>query len=163
MCGVRQAAAAAAKAKGLTRSVIRSFQSGYVAPAIAAYIVAYDGPARMETVYEWIKAAYSNLGVVEPSFSADQKRIQVPSPSLDGVYVLGRGFCNFGNTPYGFLRDGMVAESPHVHWEVADCQRGSLLYFFLNMTVATNSVEGAWLNPLPYLQGFAMHDISFRP
>ena len=52
--GVRQAVSAASKAKSYERHLVRAFEVGYHPPAILNYVVAYDGPARMETVRNWV-------------------------------------------------------------------------------------------------------------
>jgi hypothetical protein len=36
-----------------------------------------------------------------------------------------------------------------------------LLSLFLLLTVATSNVEGAWLNPLPYLANFHVGNVIF--
>jgi hypothetical protein len=37
----------------------------------------------------------------------------------------------------------------------------NLLSLFLLLTVATSSLQGAWLNPLPYLEKFKVFDMQF--
>lgn len=159
--GIKQAIQAAYRAKQLSRNIIKSFHTGYIPPAIVSYVVAYDGPAKMETVHGWIKEVYLELGMIEPIFQVGQDRSAMPSPSLDGVYILGKGFCNFCNIPYSFLTSEILSQQPAIRWEIANCSRGSLLSFFLNLTVITNNVEAAWLDPLPYLTQFRVEAINF--
>jgi hypothetical protein len=40
-------------AKQLSPNVVQSFRTGYIPPKILNYVVAYDGPASMKTVYGW--------------------------------------------------------------------------------------------------------------
>jgi hypothetical protein len=119
-----------------------------------SFVVAYDGPVNMDTVHSWIKEAYQSNGLSEPPMAASQDRSQIAGPALEGVFVLGKGFLNFDNAPYGFLNDQVRAAHPQVRWAIAQAERGSLLSLFLLLTVATSNVEGSWLNPLPYLETF---------
>jgi hypothetical protein len=159
--GIDQAVGAAIAAKTLKKNEVRSFSTGYIPPAILSFVVAYDGPAKMETVHTWIKEAYASRGIKEPAMPAEGLRVHIPSPALDGVFVLGKGFLNFDNIPYGFITDEIRKQHPDVRWAIATAQRGSLLSLFLLLTVATSNVEGAWLNPLPYLANFHVGNVIF--
>ncbi len=158
--GVKQAGGAAKRAKSLAKNIVRSFHTGYLPPAIVSYVVAYDGPERMETVHRWVKSAYADLSITEPTFQKDKDRSQIPSPALDGLFVLGKGFCSFRNIPYGFIRPEALNENPEIRWEMGNCAKGSLLYLFLYLTLISSNIEGAWLDPLPYLGQFHVNQIS---
>src|SRR5688572_10764507 len=90
---LEQAVKAARNAKALVPNVTTSFHTGYVPPKVLNYVVAYDGPAQMQTVYNWIPQIHAALGIVIPDLSLDEsQRVSTPSPSVDGVIVLKRGF-----------------------------------------------------------------------
>lgn len=139
---------------------MKSFSTGYIPPSILSFVVAYDGPAKMETAHVWVKEAYKSQGLVEPTLP-ENDRVAIAGPALEGVFVLGRGFLNLDNAPYGFIPAQVRKEYPEVCWAIAQSERGSLLSLFLLLTVATSNVEGAWLNPLPYLEPFRVHDLQF--
>ncbi|WP_407278307.1 DUF6602 domain-containing protein [Aromatoleum evansii] len=159
--GVAQAVGAARNAKALQKHEIKSFSSGYIPPSILSFVVAYDGPAKMETVHTWVKEVYQVGGIVEPAMPAEGDRSAIASPALEGVFVLGKGFLNYDNAPYGFVRPEARKTHPEIRWAIANSERGSLLSLFVLLTVATSNVEGAWLNPLPYLGGFKVSDLQF--
>ena len=86
---LEQAIGAARRAKALTPNVTSSFTSGYIPPKVLNYVVAYDGPAQMQTVYHWILRVHTALGVTISSLPQDgAERLRTPSPSIDGVFVL---------------------------------------------------------------------------
>lgn len=154
---IEQSVRTAATVKGLARNIVQAFSAGYQPPSILSYVVAYDGPAKMDTAYNWILSAHASQGIVSPNLpvTSDQ-RVQMPSPSIDAVFVLGKGFVNYDNAPVGFINDQIRAQNPDIKWFIADSPDGNLLMLFLFMTQAVSGVSGSWLNPLPYLSGFAI-------
>lgn len=159
--GIEQAVRAARAAKQLKRNEHKAFSAGYTPPSVLSFVVAYDGPAKMETTHAWVKEAYQALGVSEPDMPPDADRSRIAGPGLEGVFVLGKGFLNFDNAPYGFVPQQVRKEHPNVHWAIAQTDRGSLLSFFMLLTVATSNVDAAWLNPLPYLEAFRVYDLKY--
>jgi hypothetical protein len=90
---------------------------------IGNYIVAYAGPAKMETVFGWIANSYRALELSDPDFGhAD--RTFIPSAALDGVYILGVGACIFENN-IGFSQNYSLAY-PTASWSIIDTDRGAL-------------------------------------
>lgn len=160
---MQQAVGAAANAKRLVKSENRSFTAGYVPPSILSFVVAYEGPAKMETAHNWLTECYVANGLASPPFPPGEARMSVASPSLDGLFVLGTGFMNFDNGPYGFISDQSRKDHPEVKWAIVNTPAGALLSLFLQLTVATNNIEGAWLNPLPYLKNFKVGEVLGRP
>jgi hypothetical protein len=159
--GIEQAVRAARNAKALKKHEVKSFSSGYIPPSILSFVVAYDGPAKMETAHTWVKEVYQTEGLAEPDMPAEGDRSSIASPALEGVFVLGKGFLNFDNAPYGFVQQELRKAHPEIRWTIANTERGSLLSLFLLLTVATSSLQGAWLNPLPYLEKFKVSELQF--
>lgn len=161
---IEQTVRAARYAKGLTLNTVKSFSTGYQPPSILNYVVAYAGPAHMGTVHGWISPAHAKVGVpnsvLPPKGDA---RVGIPSPSIDGIFVLGKGFVVFDNFPIGFINDNMRQQLPASCWSVADTPRGSLLLLFMILTTAVSGVAASWLNPLPYLSGWGVQNVTFRP
>ena len=159
---IEQVIKSAKYAKGLQRNLITSFTAGYHPPSILNYVVAYAGPEQMSTVQGWISAAHVQFGVQNPTLPpSGTARFATPSPSIDGIFVLGKGFVVFDNFPVGFVTDAMRQTFPQGLWSVCDGPQGSLLLLFICLTTAVSGVSGAWLNPLPYLQNFAMQQSTF--
>jgi hypothetical protein len=158
---IEQSVKAALVTKRLKKSEIKAFSTGYIPPSVLNFVVAYDGPAKMESVQNWIKEVYSASGLSEPAFNVGIDRMSIASSALDGVFVLGKGFLNFDNAPYGFMTDQTRQSHPNLRWVIANSDRGSLLSLFIGLTAATSNVEGAWFNPLPYLSAFRISDLKY--
>jgi len=159
---VEQAVGAARNAKALTPNLVSSFTTGYIPPKVLNYVVAYDGPAQMSTVHSWIGTAHAKLGVIVPNLPLQaDARINTPSPSVDGVIVLGKGFVYFDNVPTGFATEAArAAAQPEMKWIIGDTVSGNLLLLFMMLQGATANIEGRWLNALPYLAKFHVPMIS---
>jgi hypothetical protein len=160
---LEQAMRAARYAKSLKLNTITSFSTGYHPPTILNYLASYAGPAQMSTVHGWIAPAHANHGVYVPVLPpTGDARIGIPSPSVDGIFVLGKGFVVFDNFPIGFVTDGARQQAPTACWSVADASAGSLLLLFMFLTTAVSGISGSWLNPLPYISQWQIHN-TFRP
>lgn len=143
--------------KGLQRNIVTSFTTGYQPPSILNYVVAYDGPASMQTILGWIKDIHSSLGITySPMGQTLGDRIKVASPSLDGIFVLGKGFIQFDNCPLNFLTDDARAQNPKVRWTAADSPDDNLLLLFITLTQAASGVSASWLNSVPYLSSVSL-------
>jgi hypothetical protein len=159
--GIEQAVKAARNAKALVPNVTSSFFAGFAPPKVLNYVVGYDGPAHMETAYEWINQVHATLGVKISNLPLeDDKRMSTASPSIDGVFVLNKGFLYFDNFPVGFINAPMRFTKPDLKWALADSASGNLLLFFLFLQTATANIEGKWLNTLPYLASFNVPNIQ---
>jgi hypothetical protein len=161
--GFKESVDTAHKLKGLKKNLVTSFHTGYQPPSILSFLVAYDGPASMKTVHGWITRVHSELGITIPDLPQTQgARVTIAGPSIDGVFVLGRGFLYFDNAPIGFIHDDRRAQWPDRKWVYVDTDRGSLLLLFLILTAAVSGVSASWLDPFPYLTGFTLDEIAFE-
>lgn len=151
---LQQAIGAARNAKALSPHFVTAFQAGYVPPKVLNYVVAYDGPANIETVQGWLHEIHSDIGVVAFDLPPGDERLNQPSPSVDGIFVLGKGFSYFDNVPNGFNTPESRAGQPSVKWIHANSTSGNLLLQFLFLQSATANISGRWLNPIPYLSSF---------
>lgn len=159
---MEQSIKAAKISKSLIQNVITSFHAGYIPPKILNYVVAYGGPANMRTVYNWIPPIHNSLGVaIQDLPQNDEQRIKTASPSIDGVFVLNKGFIYFDNVPFGFANQNARTAHPNLKWVIGNTDTGNLLLFFLFLQTATANIEGKWLNAFPYMQCFQVPNISF--
>jgi len=153
---------AAKKSKSLIKSVTQSFSTGYIPPAILNFIVAYNGPQNMSTVNGWISKIHDSLKISCPSLSTDSMiRITTPSPSVDGIFILERGFLYFDNVPIGLVNASERREHPNNKWVFCNTETGNLLLFFMFLQEATANIQGQWLNPGPYLRSFSLKNVQF--
>jgi hypothetical protein len=157
---MEQSIKAAKNAKELTPNTLSSFSAGYIPPKVLSYVIAYEGPANMQTVYNWIPAIHSTLGVTIADLPQDAKRLSTPSPSIDGAFILNKGFLYFDNVPNGFTNTSERAAHPKMKWLYADTPNGNLLLFFLLLQTATQNIEGKWLNSVPYIQNYIVPTIQ---
>jgi hypothetical protein len=159
--------------KGLKRNVVPSLQFGPQPPSILSYVVAYQGPAKMSTVYDWLKPIHQSLGIVYPDLAAvPQGRHTIPSPSVDGIFVLGKGFIRFANVPLETLtgvisgipdapiRADLLAKAPSLKWIVREAPTGNLLWLFIILTEFARGFSLARLNLSPYLSAGEIGSIS---
>ena len=61
---MRQSIQTAKNVKALTRNVTTAFTTGFQPPAILNYVVAYDGPASMQTVAGWFPVIHAECGII---------------------------------------------------------------------------------------------------
>lgn len=153
--GIKQSIDAAITSKSLQQNVVRSFSTGFIPPTIQNYVVAYDGPANMSTVYGWVNNYHLQKGIQINSSSND--RLDISSPSLDGIFVLGKGFIQFDNTPISFIDDNTRTQNPGKYWIMSNNISANVLLLFILLLQATNNIQGAWLNPLPYLSNWTVN------
>ncbi|WP_122322408.1 DUF6602 domain-containing protein, partial [Pseudomonas amygdali] len=149
--GMHQALTAARQAKQLEKSEVWTFSSGFIPPAILSFVVAYEGPQKMETVLNWITELESELGISIPSLPLGAGRLNTPSASIDGVFILGKGFVTFDNFPTGFLDDPARSINSNIKWVAASATHGALLWLFHMLTQASMNISGTFLNMIPYM------------
>jgi hypothetical protein len=112
---LKQSIKAARNIKKLKRHIYLSSSTVRQWKNVLSYVVAYNGPARMKTVYDWINPIYSSEGIAYPSMDPAKSRdVNFPSLSIDGIFVLGKGFVNFHNTPIGFLKKEVYDQNPEI-------------------------------------------------
>lgn len=143
---IDQSVRAAHAAKSLVPNVNKSFSSGWIPPRVLNFVVAYQGPQSMGTVHSWIINAHHANGIPLPDLS-QADRVLVPGTALDGAFLLQKGFVKLDNSP--LTLNYQQFQGTHV---VCDTLSGNLLMLFLALQEACDNIEGAWLNPVPYLQ-----------
>lgn len=149
---LKKAVQAANVIKQLSRSIFTGFTAGYQPPSILSYVVAYDGPEDMKTVYQWLTPIHRSLDIPYPPVKSTwQERTSVASPSLDGIFVLGKGLVLFDNQPIGWEFDELRKKIPEGRWIYANIQSGNLLLLFLLLTYAINAFALSVFDPNPYL------------
>jgi len=144
------------RAKRLSKSVIACAEAGYCPPSILSFVIAYDGPAQMETVHGWLDPLCKKHGITYPRLPPNeqrQKRQTVSSTCVDAIFVLGRGAVTFDTWPMQFVTDDVHDALPGLKWIIADVERGALVLFFLWLTSAASGMRHSWLDSTPYLAG----------
>lgn len=141
---IDQSVRAANNAKQLTPNINRSFSTGWMPPKVLNYVVAYTGPAQMSTVHGWIMNSHRTLNVPLPIWTQENKTT-IPGTTLDGVFLLNKGFVKLDNTPL------TLNQSSNGIYTISDSTSGNILMLFLCLQGACDNIDGAWLNPIPYV------------
>ncbi len=155
--GIDQSVKAARAAKLLTPHVAMSFSTGWIPPRVLNFVVAYEGPAQMETAHRWILNVHSTYSIPLPQWTHDQRET-FPGTALDGVFILQKGFVKLDNSPMTFNNTHPPATGIHA---ICDTTSGTLLMLFLALQEACNNIQGAWLDPIPYLQSARYPTVRF--
>ena len=146
-----KAVRAAHDIKQLERHDRHVMSAGYRPPSILSYVVAYDGPASMETVSGWLNPIHQELSLAYPLI-APENRLSTPSPSLDGIFVLGKGFVLFANSPFTFAEIEQIRQQGvNVNWYFADTESDNLMLLFLLLTNVTTNIGETYFEPFAYL------------
>lgn len=109
-----------------------------------SYLVAFDGPANMSTIADWMQKQ-----VVEEGMKPDEM--------VDFVVVLGKGILwridSFKNLP--------LNGSSSNFWAFKDLKEGSLYFLFIHMLTWCNSSSSP-RNTMGYAEKFELNNISFK-
>lgn len=144
---------AAERIKKLKREVT-GVRFGYVPPGIVSYLVAYDGPSKMKTVYGWLDHIHKEEGISVPELSLSRSdRLKKACPSIDAVFILGKGFLYFDNQQTGYTSNKIHKEHPETKWIYADSQDGNIYLLFIFLTDIVCSFMATIPRLTPYLGG----------
>jgi hypothetical protein len=149
--GVDQSMEASFNSKSLNSNKISSYSTGWVPPKILNYVIAYNGPSKIDTIDNWVTKSYLDLNIPRPTWN-QQNRLNVCGTALDGIFLLKKGFWMLDNTPLSFnhKNDDLTHGKGDTAW-VAHCTNGSLLMLFLLLQQACINIEGEQPNLLPYI------------
>lgn len=160
--GLLQAVDTAKRIKQLERNLDFNISVGYVQQSPLCYLVAYDGPASLHTVYNWLVEVNQQLGVVPETILLSNKntKISTINPGLDGIFILGTGFIHFYNAPVSMLNMDHFAKHPNHHWVVMEQSEGNLLPLFLNITKVASIFSKTDFNSSSYLKHLRFSNIG---
>jgi hypothetical protein len=145
----------ASNAKRLQRHLVTAFTSGYVPPGILSYVIAYDGPANISTVYDWLLRSEASRGLNQQALPTNgEARQGVLSESLEGIFCLGNGSIIFDNALISLVTDQARAADRAARRQVIQSTDGNLLWLFLLLTQAGANTTGQWGDLVPYLQRY---------
>lgn len=154
----------AARAKRLQRLLVTSFTSGYVPPGILSYVVAYDGPAHIETVFRWLVEIEQEQGLNTANLPpTGDLRAGVLSQSLEGVFILGKGSIIFDNGSVGVISDANRTYRPTARFQFMESGDQNLVWLFMLLTAATSNTAGQWPQLNAYLSRAQFQNVKFGP
>jgi hypothetical protein len=152
---LKDAIEAAVKVKALKRESQPILHSGYLPPGILCFVVAYECVATIGTVYGWIEKIYKESNLSDPMLGDWPGRSEVSSTSLDGIFVLGKGYILLDNSVLAaaFLTpENRVGKT--IRWLVIEPPSGSLFVFFMLITMALSGVAVRVFQIGQYVHGF---------
>lgn len=150
--GLKRSIKAANRVKQLKRNV-SALTAGYRPPGIVSYVVAYDGPANIDTVYGWLGKIHNEEQIAIPKLPLTrQGRAKVLCPSVDSVFLLGKGFLYFDNMFTGYTSNPIHEENPDAKWIYADSADGNVCLLSLFLTDVISSYLASIPRLTPYLK-----------
>jgi len=153
---------AAMNCKKMERHFHEGLKLWYQPPKIINIIVAYNGPTKMKTVYKWIKKIDKEFGISYEEMSEDiQKRINVGSPGIDGVFILGKGYLHFDNWLINQFDPEMRKNNKWAKWLFGNTVDSNVLILFLNLSQIINTYSQRSLNMIPYLNKIDVKEFSW--
>lgn len=159
---LKQSIKASANSKKLKRTESQMLSSGHIPPSILNFVIAYDGPKNMSTVYKWIPKIYDELQIESEQLPLEEdKRTATPSKSIDAIFVLKKGFIYFDNSPMGFVNQDKRVRHRDMKWIMSDTENGSLLLLFLFIQQANLNLISDTFDPIPYLKNFKVMKLQF--
>lgn len=150
---LRQAVVAAQNSKKLKRNINSSIQAGYLPPGILNYLVAYQGPEKMETIVGWLKKIEKENNFNSDIPKTEQERWNTTSGTIDGIFVLNKGFVYFDNSPISFFEHDYETPQP-IGWNYSNTEKGNLVMLFTLLQQAVSNFQASWVNLIPYLKRF---------
>ncbi|WP_312670831.1 DUF6602 domain-containing protein [Pseudescherichia sp.] len=148
---MKQAVKAAYNSKNLAPSINEIFGVPTFTKGIRNFLIAYDGPQNISTIYNWLKKAHEEHGITIPTLPNNPTRFSMPSPSLDAAFVLQKGFVQYDNFIEGLNTNKFRYGEEKFSWIYSDSANGNLLYLFHMLQYIIKSVNGSFLNATPYL------------
>lgn len=150
-----QSIKAANNAKKLEPNISKGFSSWRIPPKVLNYVVAYDWPRKMSTVWRQINNSHSKLKISLPYRKAEN-RILTAWTALDWVFILKRWFLILENTPLTLNSQN----TPDVIYSMSDSENGNILMLFLALQEACNNIEWAWLDPIAYVKKVKVKNVK---
>lgn len=158
----RKANLAARAIKSLPKSIGSGVAYGRPLPSPVSYIIAYDGPANFNTVYEWIGRLMKEEEFGFPAMPPNLKdRVGIPCPGIDAVFVLGKGFLYFDNAPVNWLPDEERKKNPAISWLWTTHAENNLLFFFLLLNSMISGFKHEVIDPSKYMKGIALPGLAW--
>ncbi len=149
----KKAFISAMRCKEMERNFHEGIKMWHSPPKILNYIVAYDGPQQMQTIYGWIKSIESELQIAYQEMPATrEERVNVSSPGIDGVFILGKGFIHFDNFVISHVNPKDRQDNPSMKWIFTELEVGNLLLLFLNLSQIICSYPQKAIQLIPYMK-----------
>lgn len=136
--------------KKLLENITFKDKEHYIPPGFFSIIVAYDGPAKMETIWGWICEYMGKNNLTIPEMPPQKlERAKIASPIVDLIIVLGKGYIQFDNSILSPV-DAWRERNPKGIWIISNDKTGNLLHLFLQLTFYIAHIPRNYLTISPY-------------
>lgn len=109
----------------------------------------------MGTVHTWILNSHTTNNIPLPQWNY-QDRSNTPRTSLDGVFVLNKGFVKLDNTLLSLNNQQTLSNGIYT---ISDNTDSNILMLFLSLQEACNNIDAAWLNSLAYVNNVSFSNV----
>jgi hypothetical protein len=107
-----------------------------------------------------LSTAHAGLGVQLPLMPSNHNDCQRTFwPSVDGIFLLGKGFLQSDSSAISYITDQVRKQHPHRQWIWCDAPHANLFLLFMLLTQAASAIEGRWLAGRPYIERFAVNGV----
>jgi hypothetical protein len=107
----------------------------------------------METVYGWLGKIHNETNICIPELGMSrEERAKILCPSVDSVFLLGKGFLYFDNTLTGYTSNPIHQEHSDAKWIYANSQDGNICLLSIFLTDVISSYLASIPRLTPYLR-----------
>lgn len=160
--GLEQCISATKEVKGLSDNFLYESSIGYK-PSLKSFLIAYNCDRTLETVYKWLieinKTQEINIEGNLPK--SGKERINVVNNSVDGIYILGKGFIFFENQPTSIVPNSYYEDRPDIQWVIVNQSKGCLLSLFVFLTNCISGFLNAPIALAKYLKHVRIANLKY--
>ena len=114
----------------------------------------------METTREWLLTICTEEAINLPELPPIPQRYAIACPTIDGIFILGKGFVQFDNLSPGFLPPEQRLNYPEMRYYIGKTEDGTLLTFFIFLTHLAASLRAEIPDLHPYLRHFSVEVVA---
>lgn len=105
---------------------------------ITNFVVAYNAPS-MSTVHGWLMDIHNEAGLDYPAV-VRSVRVAQSAPSVDGIFIMGKGFLLYNNNPLFFIQSEEAVENTN-RWMMSEQETGNLQVLFRLLVHITSGLD----------------------
>ena len=101
-------------------------------PRLYSFLVAFDG-CKIRTLVRWLNEAHEELGISfnELAATAPRERRNYSNPSIDGVFILNRGYVHLDAAPFISAIEEKEAHPEYI-WQCGEEDTLMMLWIYIN-------------------------------
>lgn len=161
--GLEQCISTTKKIKELDDNYSYQSKIGYKLANIQSYLIAYDSKKSLSTIYKWIVELNKkyDITISENLPKNGIERVNIKNYSIDGIFVLGKGFIYFDNQPISVIPDRYYKSRPEMQWILCNQNTGNLLNLFLFLSNCISVSLNAPIDFTKYLKHYRIPNLEY--